>query len=69
MISAKFARLRTNEPLVVILENVKGLLTMEDGKTFKKLLKKLESIPKYTVHWKIMNSEGWVPQHRQRWFA
>ena len=73
--------LREKKPKIFILENVKGLVNHDKGRTFKKILeilsKKLNSkIIKskrenlgYNVFWKVLNSTNFnVPQNRERVF-
>jgi DNA (cytosine-5)-methyltransferase 1 len=56
-------------PSVFILENVKGLLSIDDGKTFNKIIKTLSSIKKYDVIWKVLNTKDYgIPQNRERLF-
>jgi len=50
----------------LFLENVKGLLNHEEGKTFQKILSSLDELG-YDCQWQVLNSEGFgVPQHRER---
>jgi DNA (cytosine-5)-methyltransferase 1 len=54
------------KPKVFLLENVPGLTTHEDGKTFETVLNVLEEIG-YKVFFKILNSADFgVPQRRRR---
>lgn len=55
------------KPKVVFLENVANLIKHDDGKTFKIILKTLETLGYYTVY-KIMNAKeyGNIPQQRNR---
>ncbi len=56
------------EPLVFILENVKGLISHDGGKTFKEIIVSLSEIG-YSVFYKILNSIDYgVPHMRQRVF-
>ena len=60
--------LRDRRPRCVLLENVKGLLSHDGGKTFQTILKVLSDIG-YTVEWQILNSKNFgVPQNRERVF-
>ena len=53
-------------PKVIFFENVKGLLSMNGGKTFKKMKKSLEDIG-YKVFHQVLNSLYFgVPQNRER---
>lgn len=54
-------------PKAFVIENVKGLTTHENGKTLKTILDKLNSINKYNVHYKVLNSNNYdVAQKRER---
>jgi DNA (cytosine-5)-methyltransferase 1 len=44
-----------HRPKVVILENVKNLVTHDDGKTFKVILDVLEQQLKYKIFYKVLN--------------
>lgn len=58
--------LKNKQPKVFILENVKGLVSHDRGKTFKNILRQLEKAG-YTIFHKVMNSiEHGVPHMRQR---
>lgn len=55
-------------PRYLLLENVKGLLTHDSGKTFQTILKVLADIG-YRVEWQLLNSKDFgVPQNRERVF-
>jgi len=56
-------------PKVFILENVKGLLSINEGKTFKNIIKSLEDIEEYEVYWNVLNTKDYgIPQNRERVF-
>lgn len=58
-------------PSVFILENVKGILSIDEGKTFKKIIKSLNKIEDglYDVKWKVLNTKDYgIPQNRERIF-
>lgn len=58
--------LSETQPKCFLLENVKGLVTHDKGKTIKTILNELNSIG-YDVTFKVLNSiEFGVPQMRQR---
>jgi DNA (cytosine-5)-methyltransferase 1 len=60
--------LRDKRPRYLLLENVKGLLTHDDGKTFQTILKVLTDLG-YDVQWQVLNSKNFgVPQNRERVF-
>lgn len=55
------------QPKAFLLENVPGLLTHADGKTFKTIIDTLQDELKYTVYSKVLNSADFeVPQIRKR---
>lgn len=60
--------LADKKPRNFILENVKGLLSHDSGKTFQTILKVLSDIG-YRVEWQVLNSKNFgVPQNRERVF-
>ena len=55
-------------PRYLVLENVKGLLSHDNGKTFQTILRVLTDMG-YRVEWQVLNSKDWgVPQNRERIF-
>lgn len=61
--------LRDKRPRYFILENVKGLLNHDGGKTFQTILKILSDIGIYSIEWAVLNSKHFgVPQNRERVF-
>mgnify|MGYP006079145781 CR=1 FL=1 len=57
------------EPKIFILENVRGLLNHNKGRTFKRILDELNSLDEYTVHWELLNTKDYgIPQSRPRVF-
>jgi len=60
--------LKDKRPRYFLLENVKGLLSHDKGKTFQTILKVLSDLG-YDVQWKVYNSKDYgVPQRRERVF-
>jgi DNA (cytosine-5)-methyltransferase 1 len=58
--------LKQKRPQIVFLENVKGLLSHDKGKTFQVIKQELDSLG-YHVHYKILNAKDFgVPQNRER---
>lgn len=55
-------------PKAFLLENVKNLQSHDKGKTFKVIRETLEDKLGYHIHWKVIDANGFVPQHRQRIF-
>lgn len=54
------------EPSIVFLENVKGLLNHDQGRTFSVILSTLDELG-YDVEWRVLNSKDFgVPQNRER---
>ena len=58
---------KEKRPSVLFLENVRGLLSHDQGKTFHTILSTLDEIG-YDVQWQIINSKYFVPQNRERIF-
>ena len=55
-------------PRYILLENVRGLLSHESGKTFQTILKVLSNLG-YSIEWQVLNSKDYgVPQNRERVF-
>lgn len=56
------------QPRFLFLENVKGLLSHDKGKTFRTILTTLDELG-YDVEWQVLNSKDFqVPQNRERVF-
>lgn len=61
--------LRESMPSAFLLENVRGLTTHDDGRTFATILEALENLG-YGVRWLLLNSsEFGVPQNRVRLYV
>jgi DNA (cytosine-5)-methyltransferase 1 len=62
----EIARLvKEKRPSILLLENVKGLLSHEEGKTFGVIVQTLVELG-YDVEWQLLNSKYFVPQSRER---
>lgn len=60
--------LRSKKPRLFLLENVKGLLSHDNGSTFKTIIATLTKLG-YDVQWQVLNSKNFgVPQNRERVF-
>lgn len=60
--------IKRKKPKAIFLENVKGLVTHDNGKTLDVILNTLEELD-YAVHIKIINAKNFgVPQNRERIF-
>ena len=60
--------LREKKPRWVVLENVKGLLSHDNGRTFKTIISTLVELG-YGVEWQVLNAKNHgVPQNRERVF-
>ena len=58
--------LKAKRPRLLLLENVKGLLSHDDGNTFKTIIATLAELG-YDVQWQVLNSKDFgVPQNRER---
>ena len=63
---ARFASIL--KPRILFLENVKGLLNHDKGRTFETILETLDELG-YNVEWQVLNSKDFgVPQNRERVF-
>jgi DNA (cytosine-5)-methyltransferase 1 len=63
---ARFAK--QIKPRLLFLENVKGLLSHDKGKTFATILNTLDELG-YDAEWQVLNSKDFgVPQNRERVF-
>lgn len=60
--------LKSKKPTRFLLENVKGLISHDDGNTFKTIIATLIELG-YDVQWQVLNSKDFgVPQNRERVF-
>jgi len=60
--------LREKQPRLLLLENVKGLLSHAKGQTFGVVLNTLDELG-YDLQWQVLNSKNFgVPQNRERVF-
>ena len=53
-------------PAAFLLENVKNLTSHDRGRTFKVILDTLQNELGYKIHWKVIDGQNFVPQHRER---
>jgi DNA (cytosine-5)-methyltransferase 1 len=59
---------REKQPRYLLLENVKGLLSHDGGRTFKTIIATLAELG-YGVEWQVLDSKNFgVPQNRERVF-
>ena len=54
-----------HRPKAFYLENVKNLTSHDKGNTFKVICETLEEL-NYSLHYKVMDGQTYVPQHRER---
>ena len=60
--------LKEKRPRLILLENVKGLLSHDKGRTFGTILATLSELG-YDLQWQVLNSKNFgVPQNRERVF-
>jgi len=60
--------LKEKQPRLLLLENVKGLLSHDNGNTFKVIITTLAELG-YDLQWQVLNSKNHgVPQNRERIF-
>lgn len=57
--------LNEKRPKAFMLENVKNLISHDKKRTFKTILESLDGLD-YDVHYKILDGQHYVPQHRER---
>ena len=63
-----FRIIAEKHPRLVLLENVKGLLSHDGGRTFKTIITSLAELG-YAVEWQVLNAKNFgVPQNRERVF-
>lgn len=59
---------REKQPRLLLLENVKGLLSHDQGRTFYTIISTLDELG-YDLQWQVLNSKNHgVPQNRERVF-
>ncbi len=58
--------LAAHRPKAFVLENVKNLHSHDQGRTFAVILQTLREELGYHVHYRILDGQHWVPQHRER---
>jgi DNA (cytosine-5)-methyltransferase 1 len=59
---------KAKRPKILFLENVKGLLSADDGRCFHTIITSLDELG-YAVEWQVLNSKHFgVPQNRERIF-
>ena len=60
--------LKHKQPHLLLLENVKGLLSHDEGRTFATIISTLDELG-YDLQWQVLNSKDFgVPQNRERVF-
>lgn len=61
--------LEEHKPPMVFLENVKGLVSHDNGKTLDTVISSLRNLG-YFPHWKVLSSLDFgLPQKRERWYC
>lgn len=58
---------KEKRPSMLLLENVKGLLSHDNGRTFGTIINTLYEVG-YDVEWQIINGKYFLPQNRERVF-
>jgi DNA (cytosine-5)-methyltransferase 1 len=53
-------------PHAFLLENVKNLLSHDKGNTFTVIRETLQRELGYHIHWRVIDAQHFVPQHRER---
>ena len=59
--------IKHHQPAAFMLENVKNLEPHDKGNTFQVIRETLIGLG-YTLHWRVINGKGFVPQNRERIF-
>jgi len=59
--------IKAKKPKTFLLENVKNLISHDKGITFKVISTTLEELG-YSIHYKVLDGQHFVPQHRERIF-
>lgn len=57
--------IKAKRPKAIFLENVKNLKSHDNGRTFKVIMNSLDELG-YDVHYKVIDAQDFVPQHRER---
>ncbi len=61
--------IKAKKPEMILLENVKGIVTHDKGKTIELINHTLTELG-YTVHTKVLNTYDFgIPQYRERWYC
>ena len=60
--------LEYHKPAAFVLENVKNLRSHDKGRTFQIIHDTLTKALGYNLHWRIIDAQSVVPQHRERIF-
>lgn len=58
--------IEAKRPVAFLLENVKNLVSHDKGNTFRVIKETLEKELGYELHYRIINGQHFVPQHRER---
>jgi DNA (cytosine-5)-methyltransferase 1 len=60
--------IKIKQPRLLLLENVKGLLSHDEGRTFATIIATLDELG-YDIQWQVLNSKNFgIPQNRERVF-
>jgi DNA (cytosine-5)-methyltransferase 1 len=60
--------LKIHRPRAFLLENVKNLVTHDQGRTWRIILQTLSGDLGYSIQARVLNARFWVPQNRERVF-
>jgi len=58
--------IRDKQPDLFIFENVKGLLSSNNGRDFESVLRAIADIGLYGCQWQLCNTDWFIPQNRER---
>jgi DNA (cytosine-5)-methyltransferase 1 len=62
--------IKKKKPRVFILENVRGLIEMQNGKLYETIMRLLNGLKIYNVYDDVLNTiDHGIPQNRERWYC
>lgn len=61
--------IKKHEPTTFIFENVKGLISSQDGRDFATVIKSFADLGNYDIEWQLVNTKWLLPQNRERIFV
>ena len=58
--------IQAKRPAAFLLENVRNLVSHDQGRTFETIQRVLRDELEYEIRWRVVSARHWVPQRRQR---